>query len=54
MTQLEPEQRADGRRSQVYLLRLWCEEAGALWRLSLRTHQPRRPARVNVFWYCIL
>lgn len=36
MTHIKPEQSADGRRSQLYLLRLWCEEARAPWRLSLR------------------
>jgi hypothetical protein len=33
---MKPEQSADGRCSQVYLLRLWREAAGAPWRLSLR------------------
>lgn len=28
---------AAGRRSQVYLLRLWCDTAGAPWRLAVRT-----------------
>lgn len=37
MSNTPPEQPADGRRSQVYLLRLWCDAAGAPWRLSLRT-----------------
>jgi hypothetical protein len=36
MTHIKPEQSADGRCSQVYLLRLWREAAGAPWRLSLR------------------
>ncbi len=36
MTNLRPEQRADGRCSQLYLLRLWREATGAPWRLSLR------------------
>jgi hypothetical protein len=36
MTHIKPEQSADGRYSQVYLLRLWREAAGAPWRLSLR------------------
>jgi len=36
MTHIKPEQSADGRRSQVYLLRLWCEATGTPWRLSLR------------------
>jgi hypothetical protein len=36
MTDLKPEERADGRHSQVYLLRLWREAAGTPWRLSLR------------------
>jgi hypothetical protein len=36
MTHLKPEQRGDGRCSQIYLLRLWHEAAGAPWRLSLR------------------
>jgi hypothetical protein len=36
MTDRKPEQSADGRCSQVYLLRLWREAAGAPWRLSLR------------------
>jgi hypothetical protein len=36
MTDMKPEQSAEGRRSQVYLLRLWREAAGAPWRLSLR------------------
>ncbi len=35
-TNLRPEQRADDRCSQLYLLRLWREAAGAPWRLSLR------------------
>ncbi len=33
---MKPEQSAEGRDSQVYLLRLWREAAGAPWRLSLR------------------
>jgi hypothetical protein len=36
MTDMKPEQRAEGRCSQVYLLRLWREATGAPWRLSLR------------------
>ena len=36
MTDMKPEQSADGRRSQVYLLRLWRKATGAPWRLSLR------------------
>jgi hypothetical protein len=36
MTEMKPQQSADGRCSQVYLLRLWREAAGAPWRLSLR------------------
>ena len=36
MTDMKPEQNAEGRRSQVYLLRLWREATGAPWRLSLR------------------
>jgi hypothetical protein len=36
MTHIKPEQSADGRRSQLYLLRLWREAARAPWRLSLR------------------
>ena len=36
MTHIKLEQSADGRRSQLYLLRLWCEAAGTPWRLSLR------------------
>jgi hypothetical protein len=36
MTQIKPEQRADGRCNQIYLLRLWREATGAPWRLSLR------------------
>jgi hypothetical protein len=36
MTHLKPEQSGDGRRSQVYLLRLWREAPEAPWRLSLR------------------
>jgi hypothetical protein len=36
MTDIKPEQSAEGRDSQVYLLRLWREAAGAPWRLSLR------------------
>jgi hypothetical protein len=36
MTQIKPEQSADGRCSQVYLLRLWREAALSPWRLSLR------------------
>ena len=36
MTHIKPEQAAEGRDSQVYLLRLWREAAGAPWRLSLR------------------
>jgi hypothetical protein len=36
MTHIPPEQSADGRCSQMYLLRLWREAAEAPWRLSLR------------------
>jgi hypothetical protein len=36
MTHIKPEQSADGRCSQIYLLRLWHEAAGVPWRLSLR------------------
>lgn len=31
-----PRRPASGRRSQVYLLRLWCDSAGAPWRLAVR------------------
>ena len=36
MTHIQPEQSADGRRSQLYLLRLWREATLSPWRLSLR------------------
>jgi hypothetical protein len=36
MTEMKPEQRADARCSQLYLLQLWREATGAPWRLSLR------------------
>ena len=36
MTEMKPEQSGDGRRSQIYLLRLWREATLSPWRLSLR------------------
>ena len=36
MTDIKPEQSAEGRDSQLYLLRLWREATLSPWRLSLR------------------
>jgi hypothetical protein len=43
MTHMKPEQSADGRCSQVYLLQLWREATEAPWRLSLREASEGEP-----------
>jgi len=43
MTEMKPEQSGDGRRSQIYLLRLWREATEAPWRLSLRAASEGEP-----------
>jgi hypothetical protein len=52
MTKLKPEQSAEGRRSQVYLLRLWREATEAPWRLSLRqtSASPRSVLPIWTTW----
>src|SRR5262245_37647844 len=43
MAEMKPEQSGDGRRSQIYLLRLWREATEAPWRLSLREASEGEP-----------